>query len=110
MAIRKNMQTSAINTKGCLMHILNYRIAKSIDVIFEDGTIVCNKDYHAFLNGKIFNPNLKSLYGIGYIGIGEYKPYDYSDKKDKQYSKMYEKIFRCFVSDRRRHHRSPVCQ
>ena len=52
-------RTGEIRTanNGQIMTIINCRNSRDIDIKFEDGTIVKNKHYLAFLNGKIQNPN-----------------------------------------------------
>jgi hypothetical protein len=42
---------------GQKMTIVAYNNADDIDVQFEDGTVVCNKDYYSFQHGEIKNPN-----------------------------------------------------
>ena len=44
-------------TNGQVMTIVAYRSSNDIDVRFEDGTIVTNKNYYNFQTGKIENPN-----------------------------------------------------
>ena len=44
-----------INNQGEKMTIIAYRGAKDIDVQFEDGIIVYNRDYANFKKGKIKN-------------------------------------------------------
>ena len=48
-----------INKKGQKMTIITYRSSTNIDVQFDDGTIVRHKEYNAFKNGRIRNPNSK---------------------------------------------------
>ena len=44
---------------GMIAKIIVYRNSQDIDIEFEDGTIVRNKNYGAFKNGSIRNPNYK---------------------------------------------------
>lgn len=44
-------------SNGQIAEIINYRKASDIDIIFEDNTIVKNKSYYCFIDGKISNPN-----------------------------------------------------
>lgn len=46
-------------TCGQLMKIIEYKNSRNITIQFEDGTVVKNKEYKAFKNGNIANPNLK---------------------------------------------------
>ena len=48
------------NNQGLKMTIIAYRNTKDINVQFEDGTIVENKQYGNFLRGTIVNPNVLS--------------------------------------------------
>lgn len=61
---------SHIMSNGQKATIINrHKDSKSkIDIQFEDGTIVENKNLTNFLNGKIKNPNYLSVYGIGKLG------------------------------------------
>lgn len=43
---------------GQKMTIIRYANRRDIDVMFEDGTIVCNREYNKFICGGIHNPNL----------------------------------------------------
>lgn len=43
---------------GQIMTIIAYRNNKDLDVRFEDGTVVTNKDYECFRRGRIKNPKL----------------------------------------------------
>ena len=83
-----------INNQGCMMAIIEYRKNKDIDVQFEDGTIVTNREYGDFKKGAIKNPNHASIYDIGYIGQGNY---NYKDNKDS-YEAWRGMIRRCYDS------------
>lgn len=62
---------------------------------FEDGTIIKNKQLGSIKSGTIFNPNFKSVYNRGYIGIGNYKP-SIKGIKSKNYSTWYDMLKRCY--------------
>ena len=53
-ATRLGQQIKASN--GMMMKIIAYRKTDDIDVQFEDGEIVTNKEYHTFLKGRICHP------------------------------------------------------
>ena len=84
----------ALNNQGCIMAIIEYRKNKDIDVQFEDGTIVTNREYGDFKKGAIKNPNHASIYDIGYIGQGDY---NYKENKDS-YEAWRGMIRRCYDS------------
>ena len=84
-----------INTNNENMRILNYKNVFDIDVEFEDGTIVTNKRYDHFKEGKIKNPYFRSINNIGYIGIGKYET-RYNGIKTIQYQTWIDILKRCY--------------
>lgn len=65
-----------INSQGCEMEIVRYFNNKNIDILFDDGTLLKNTTSKHFKDGSIRNPNFKSVYGVGYLGIGEHSGTD----------------------------------
>ena len=49
------------NNQGLKMTIVEYRNNADIDVQFEDGNVIKNKEYRNFKNGLIKNPNYKDV-------------------------------------------------
>ena len=71
MATKKNrIGESAIMNNGQLATIVAYRGATDLDVQFEDGTIVYQKQYTSFKKREIANPNCikPNTYAIAHIG------------------------------------------
>ena len=58
-----------INSKNLKMTIIKYKSATDIDVQFEDGTIVKNKEYSVFLKGNIKHPNYYNNLRIGETNV-----------------------------------------
>jgi len=86
-----------INHQGLQMRILNCRKYYSIDVIFEDGTILYDKRYDHFKDGAIINPMYPSVYNIGYFGIGKYVArLSGSNKNTSQYQTWHSMMSRCY--------------
>ena len=56
---------SIIANCGMRMTIVGYRRANDLDVQFDDGTIITNKAYNAFIKGQIQNPNIMKTKRIG---------------------------------------------
>lgn len=56
------------NAQGLLMKIIKYNTNKDIDIEFEDGYISKNKKYTSFKDGKIKNPNYKSVLFVDRTG------------------------------------------
>ena len=62
-----------INTYGTEMKIIAYRKTSDIDVEFQDEHhYVKNTTYSNFIKGWVKNPYDKSLYNVGYMGVGKY--------------------------------------
>lgn len=65
---------SALMGHGSLCTIVDYRNAHDLDVMFEDGSVLCGRTYQEFKNGTIMHPNLKGtcVYGLD-SRVGESK-------------------------------------
>ena len=77
------------NSYGSLMTIVEYNNANDLIVEFENGYRI-KSCYKLFKNQSIKNPEDKTVYGVGYIGIGEYKT------KTKQYEHWQNMMSRCY--------------
>ena len=84
------------NNDGEEMRIIRYGGALDIDVQFDDGTIVEHRKHCAFKRGSIKNPMRPSVWGIGFIGIGKFKPYDENGKPTKCYRTWEPMMRRCY--------------
>ena len=60
---------SKIANNGMKMTIIAYRSSTDLDVQFEDGTVIKNKAYKAFIKGQIQNPNIMKRKRIGETNI-----------------------------------------
>ena len=72
------------NKYGSKMTIVEYNNANNIVVKFEDGHTV-NSAYKEFKKGIVSNPYDKTVYGVGYLGIGKYQV-----SKDKEFNIRYK--------------------
>ena len=86
------------NTNGERMIIIRYGNCDDIDVEFDDGTVVQHRIYDHFKKGKIKNPFFPSLFGIGFIGVGKFKPFDKNGKHTKCYTAWMQMLRRCYDS------------
>ena len=84
------------NTNGERMIIIRYGNCDDIDVEFDDGTVVQHRIYDHFKKGYIKNPFFPSLFGIGFIGIGKFKPFDENGKPTKCYNAWMGMYKRCY--------------
>lgn len=77
------------NTHGTKMEIIKYYNKNNIIIKFEDGYITSNT-YPNFISGKIRSLNDKTIYDIGFVGIGEY------NKSFSQYIVWKSMLKRCY--------------
>ena len=94
------------NNNGERMTIVRYAGAKDIDVQFDDGTIVEHREYSKFKKGQIKNPMTPSVYGVGYMGIGEFKAHNGNGKATKCYDTWKHMYTRCY--DPKYHEKNPT--
>lgn len=87
-----------VSSQGEKMVIVRYGNKADIDVQFEDGTIVEHREYGHFKKGNIKNPYFPSVHGIGFIGIGKFKPCDENGKITKCYKTWEHMLERCYCS------------
>ena len=112
MAFKNNrVGEKHITNEGYTIEIVEYFNWRNCTVRFNDGTLVKNRTYQNIVNGEISHPYHKSVYGIGYFGIGKHsckvhnKAYKtwlgvmqrcYSDK----YGDLYPTYIGCSVDER----------
>ena len=84
------------NTFGSEMIIVEYRTNNDIDVYFpEYNWTFKGAQYQNFKKGKIKCPYEKSVYGVGYIGEGDYKTWE-NGKKTNCYQTWTHMLERCY--------------
>lgn len=85
------------------MKIIAYRKSDDIDIQFLDkyGYVFRNQTYSNFKSGCIKNPYDKSVYGIGYIGEGNYKVYIDQDHLEPRYNVWRTLLGRCCTEKHR---------
>lgn len=82
------------NNEGSLMKVIKYENANNILVEFNSGNIVKTR-WKEFSIGEVKNPYEKSIYGVGYIGEGDYKSNN-SKIKNLQYNTWISMLNRCY--------------
>ena len=95
-----------VSRYGEKMTIVRYGGKADIDVQFQDGTVVEHKRYDHFKEGKIKNPMTPSVWGVGFIGIGKFKPCDENGKITKCYYTWMHMLERCYSS--KYHEKEPM--
>ena len=84
------------NNNGERMTIIRYGNWRDIDVQFADGTIVEHRNYGNFLKGNVKNPMTPSLFGVGFMGIGDFKSKDENGKNTKCHATWQDMHKRCY--------------
>lgn len=79
----------------------------NLTIQFDDGTIINNIRKEFFDKGIVKNPNYKTLYNVGYIGIGKYHSTDKINPKGTLPYQTWRGMFeRCY--DSKRHINAPT--
>ncbi|MFQ9297875.1 MAG: AP2 domain-containing protein [Clostridia bacterium] len=87
---------TGVNNFGSEIVITGYRNTRDIDVYFpEYNWTAKNRRYDNFKNGKISCPYERKVYGVGYIGEGEYKVRE-NGKITRVYDTWHSMIQRCY--------------
>lgn len=84
-----------LNNQGLEMTIKVYNSYTNIEIAFNDGTILKNVFYQQFKSKKVKNPNHPSVYGVGYMGQGEYVAWG-GENVVKSYQMWIGMLQRCY--------------
>lgn len=87
------------NSDGCRGKVYKFYSQDNISVMWEDGVITHGHRAVNVRRGSIYYPNFKSVVGIGYFGVGKYKPNKSGRNKnynDVVYRKWVQMIVRCY--------------
>jgi len=96
--------------QGYTIEIIECFNNKNCTIRFDDENIIKNVRYNNIIRGKVKNPYHPSVYGVGYLGVGNYsgKPYfkihdTWLGMFQRCYSEKYQKrqptYKECFVSE-----------
>lgn len=87
------------------MKIIRYGIYDDIDVQFQDEFyyIKEHQTYSNFRSGSIKNPYDRTVFGVGYIGVGEYKTKEKDGRFTIYYQQWKNMLLRCYVKAERHH-------
>lgn len=87
------------NGDGVKGEVYKFHAYDNVDVLWEDGIITKGHRATTIKRGSLYYPNFKSLVGVGYFGIGKYKP-NRSGKNINYnpvvYRKWMQMIIRCY--------------
>jgi hypothetical protein len=84
-----------LNKHGSEMEIIEYNNVKDIWVKFLDNGNLVHTGYGAFCRGGVKNSYNKTIFGIGFLGVGEYKMKE-NRLTTPQYSCWYDMLSRCY--------------
>jgi hypothetical protein len=68
---------SKLSNEGYKITIVRYGHCDDIDIKFENDVIFYNRHYNSFTKGNVSNPFHPTVFGVGYLGFGDYKSIDY---------------------------------
>lgn len=87
------------NSYGTLMKIMEYINANNMIVEFQDEYLhKVHCAYKEFRKGQVKNPYDKTLYGVGYVGVGKYKVKE-ENKLTIQYKYWQSMLRRCYSEE-----------
>lgn len=87
-----------VSNQGCNFTIVEYFTSRNITVIFEDGNIVENLRYDNIKRGKVANPYSPSIFGVGFVGCGEF--YEYTNGERNNASIRWRNMIRRCYSEK----------
>lgn len=91
--LRQRTGETRVLNQGMKATIIEYRNANDIDIQFEDGYIKTTRYCH-FKSGRVINPYIPTVYGVGYIG--EENTVDEYGKHVKAYKVWHSMMKRCY--------------
>ena len=95
-----------VNNEGCLGLVVDYINYSEVYVKFEGCGQAIKTTYDKVKSGGIKNPYHPSNYGIGFLGIGNYKTRDEQGRELKRYKLWRAMLQRCY--DKKLHERYPT--
>ena len=81
--------------QGYIVEIVEYFNSLNITLKFEDGTLIYNIRFGNLKRGNVSHPLRKSVFGVGYIGIGKYKSTE-NGRETVSYSRWSNMLSRCY--------------
>lgn len=81
-----------VTNEGYEVEIIEYFNNRNIKIKLNDGNVIKNLQYGNIIRGNVKNPYHKSVYGVGFIGVGEYS----SKTHPKIYQTWNRMLERCY--------------
>lgn len=87
-----------VNKHGSKMEIVKYDKANDVWVKFIESDYIMKTIYGNFKRGDIKSPYDKTVYGVGFLGVGKYKAH-VNLKQTKQYKAWKSMMTRCYYKE-----------
>jgi hypothetical protein len=84
-----------ITNEGLEVEIIEYTNALDCTIRYKDGFILKNKNFFDIKNGKVKNPYNPNVYGVGFLGDGEYRTKE-NKVRTKSYLVWSDILRRCY--------------
>ena len=84
-----------LTNEGCKIEIVEYNNAHNCVIQFENSDTLHSVEYCQIKRGTLHNPNLKTVFGVGYIGVGKYKS-KVNKVSEKSYVVWRNMLKRCY--------------
>jgi hypothetical protein len=93
-----------ITNEGYEIEIIEYFSSFNLTIQFKDKTVLKNIQYGYIVRGSIKNPNHRSVYGVGYFGVGVYN----GVKHVKIYQTWHDILKRCYSEKKQKRNPSYI--
>lgn len=93
------------NNLGSVMEVINYKNSTDVLIKFVENGNLVKASWQQFCEGEVKNPYDKSIFGKGYLGIGQYKAF-VERKATHQYASWKHMLERCY--DEKLHKKHPT--
>ena len=99
MVFKPPLNEENINKYGTLMKVIEYNSKNDILVEFQDNhKYVVHTNIQRFRQGRVGNPFDKTVYGKGYLGVGEYQG-SIEGVQTSQYKEWRGMLTRCYSNE-----------
>ena len=88
--------------EGCKATVIEYKNGRNVKIVFDDYGIEKVTRWDNCLSGHIKNPMFPTHFGVGYIGVGIYKP----NRHREAYAKWGNMIARCYDERKNKNYRT----
>lgn len=100
--VKKRIGETYVTNEGYNVEIIECFSSLNCSIRFDCGHVEYNKIFNNIKTGKIKNPNHKSVYGVGFVGVGKYLA------KDEAYGSWIRMIERCYSVALHKRHKSYI--